>query len=310
MSLTFPIPNFGLGAAPLGATSTNDPFAAASEAAAVEVVKHCVANGVTLIDTAPLYGAGVSEARVGLALREIPRDKVVISTKIGVLVQPDGSIRRGYSRDDVLRSIDDSLKRLGISQIDIAHIHDPENHYREALDEAFPALADLKAQGVIRAIGSGMNTYNMLADFARNAAFDCFLLAGRYTLLEQGPLNDFLPLCIEKKIGILLGGSLNTGILATGAVPGARYQYAEAPPEIMEKTRRIEAVCVRHGVALKTAAFQFALAHPAITALVVGMKTNAEVDDNLAALRAPTPRAFWDEIVAEKLVAEGAPVPY
>lgn len=308
MALTFKVPNFGLGAAPLGSTS-DGPFSVASEAQALETVQHCLNNGIRFFDTAPLYGSGVSELRLGKALAGVPRESIILQSKIGVVVNADGSITRSYARDRVKRSIEDSLKRLNTTYLDTALIHDADDHFRGALEEAYPVLAEYKAQGVIRGIGAGMNQWQMEAEFARQADFDCFLLAGRYTLLEQEPLKEYMPLCLEKKISVFLGGVLNTGILATGAVPGARYQYAEAPPHIMEKTRKIEALCKRHGVELKAAAFQFALAHPAVTSLVVGMVKPAEIDANLAALNAPIPAQLWVDLREAELIDAAAPTP-
>ncbi|MFO7170233.1 MAG: aldo/keto reductase [Chloroflexota bacterium] len=293
----------GLGTAPIG-----NLYAPISDEQAVSVVKAALAAGVNLVDTAPLYGAGVSERRVGAALRDVPRERVVISTKVGRLVEPDGSIPFDYSRDAVLRSFEESLKRLGVDRIDILHIHDPDDHERQALDEAFPTLAELRAQGVIGAIGAGMNQWQMLERFARNADFDCFLLAGRYTLLEQTSL-EFLELCRSRGIGVFLGGVFNSGILATGPRPGAKYQYADAPPEIMERARRLEQVCQRHGVPLATAAVQFAAAHPAVTALVLGAVTPQEFEANLRSLEAAIPTALWEELRAEQLIHPDAPFP-
>lgn len=237
MALTFSLPNFGLGCAPLG--GNGGVFGMDSDAAADEVVQHCLAQGVTFFDSAPLYGSGLSETRLGHALAGVPRQRFQIGTKIGVVVNADGSTTRSYRRDAVKRSIADSLQRLGVDFVEIAHIHDadPDGNFRMALDEAYPVLADLKAQGVIRAIGAGMNQWQREAEFARSADFDCFLLAGRYTLLEQEPLAEYLPLCLEKQISVFLGGVFNTGILATGSIPAARYQYQPAPARIMEKTR-------------------------------------------------------------------------
>lgn len=309
MALSFALPNFGMGCAPLG--GNGGVFGMASETAADVVVQHALAQGVSFFDTAPLYGSGLSEVRLGRALAGVPRHRFQIGTKIGVVINPDGSSERSYRRDAVKRSIGDSLQRLGVDFVEIAHIHDADadEHFRMALDEAYPVLADLKAQGVIRAIGAGMNQWQREAEFARNADFDCFLLAGRYTLLEQEPIHEYLPLCLEKQISVFLGGVFNTGILATGSIPEARYQYRPAPPEIMEKTRRIEAVCAQHGVALKAVALQFPLAHPAIRSLVVGMITAGEVDQNLAALRAPIPAAFWADLRSAGLIESAAPTP-
>jgi D-threo-aldose 1-dehydrogenase len=309
MAISFSLPTFGLGCAPLG--GNGGVFGMAAEETADQVVHHALANGVTFFDTAPSYGAGVSERRLGHALAGTPRDRFQIGTKIGVVVNPDGSTERSYRRDAVKRSIADSLQRLGVDFVEIAHIHDADadENFRMALDEAYPVLADLKAQGVIRAIGAGMNQWQREAEFARHADFDCFLLAGRYTLLEQEPIHEYLPLCLEKGISVFLGGVFNTGILATGSIPGAWYQYRPAPPEILAKTRQIEAVCTQHGVALKAAALQFPLAHPAIRSLVVGMISPTEMDQNLRALHAPIPAAFWADLHDQGLIESAAPTP-
>jgi D-threo-aldose 1-dehydrogenase len=205
-------------------------------------------------------------------------------------------------------SIDESLARLRTHRLDIVLIHDPEEHYREAVDVVFPLLAHLRSRGVIRAIGVGMMQWPLLADFARDTEVDCFLHAGRYTLLEQGALG-FLDLCQSKGIAVFLGAVYATGILATGARPGARYDYDVAPPEIMERVRRIEEVCERHAIPLTAAALQFPLAHPAVASLVVGMQTPGEADANLAALTAPIPPAFWADLRAAGLLEDGAPTP-
>ena len=308
MPLTFSVPIFGLGAAPLGGTDS-DAFSVGSDRRATETVLHCLSKGITFFDTAPLYGSGLSEQRLGAALSGVPRSQIVVESKIGVVVNHDGTVTRSFDRDMVLRSVEESLKRLRLDYLDTCLIHDADTHFRGALEEAYPALVELKSQGIIRGIGAGMNQWEMEAEFARQAEFDCFLLAGRYSLLEQGPVHEFLPLCERKKISVFLGGVFNTGILATGAVRGARYQYAEAPPEMMDKTRKIEVVCARHSIMLKSAALQFPLAHPAVKSLVVGMVTPQEIDENLAALAAPIPPEFWEEIRALGLIDPAAPVP-
>ena len=308
MPLTFSVPIFGLGAAPLGGTDS-DAFSVGSDRRATETVLHCLSKGVTFFDTAPLYGSGLSEQRLGAALSGVPRSQIVVESKIGVVVNHDGTITRSFDRDMVLRSVEDSLKRLRLDYLDTCLIHDADTHFRGALEDAYPALVELKSQGIIRGIGAGMNQWEMEAEFARQVDFDCFLLAGRYSLLEQGPVHEFLPLCQRKNISVFLGGVFNTGILATGAVRGARYQYAEAPPEILDKTRNIEVVCTRHKITLKSAALQFPLAHPAVKSLVVGMVTPQEIDENLAALEAPIPPEFWEEIRALGLIDPAAPVP-
>jgi D-threo-aldose 1-dehydrogenase len=297
------VTRIGIGTAPLG-----NLFASLPDEQAHSTIQAAYAAGVRLIDTAPLYGAGLAERRVGAVLAMLPRDQIVLCTKVGRLVQPDGRVTFNYSRDDVLRSLEASLQRLGLDRVDVLLIHDPDDHERQALDEAFPTLAELRAQGVIGAIGAGMNQWQMLERFARNADFDCFLLAGRYTLLEQTSL-DFLELCRQRSIGVFLGGVFNSGILATGPVLGAKFQYADAPPEVMERARRLQELCARHGVPLATAALQFAMAHPAVTSLVLGAVTPAEIQSNIAASTAPVPAALWQELRAASLIHPEAPLP-
>ncbi len=298
------VTSFGLGCAPLANLYNGVP-----ETEAIATVQAAYEQGVRLFDTAPLYGAGISEERVGKGLQGLPRDSFVLSTKVGRLIVPgQPQLSFDYSRDGILRSLESSLNRLQMDYVDILHIHDPDDHTHEALETAFPTLAELRSQGVIKAIGAGMNQWQVLEHFARNADFDVFLLAGRYTLLEQTSLG-FLELCRERGIGIFLGGVYNSGILATGPVPGAKYQYREAPLEIMQKATAIQAVCQQHGVPLHVAALQFAQAHPAVTSLVVGGVTPAEVQANLQALATPVPAALWQDLQAQGLIEEAAPLP-
>jgi D-threo-aldose 1-dehydrogenase len=297
-----PVTRMGFGSVFIGMANVSGEQATAT-------VRHALDRGITIFDTAPQYGNGLSERRFGAALAGVDRNSYVLATKVGKLIKPDGTLSFDYSRDGALRSIEESLKRLQTDRIDIVHIHDPDDHEREAMDEIFPALAELRAQGVIRAIGAGMNQWEMLARFARQADFDCFLLAGRYTLLEQKALDEFLPLCLERNIGVFLGGVFNSGILATGARPGASYQYQAASPEILERVGRIEAICEQHGVPLQTAALQFPLAHQAVTSLVIGAKSPEEIDANLAAFDRAIPAALWEELRSEGLIAAQAPVP-
>ena len=225
MPLAFTVPIFGLGAAPLGGTDS-DAFSVGSDRRATETVLHCLSRGVTFFDTAPLYGSGLSEQRLGVALSGVPRSQIVVESKVGVVVNHNGTTTRSYDRDMVLRSVDDSLKRLRLDYLDTCLIHDADTHFRRALEEAYPALVELKSQGIIRGIGAGMNQWEMEAEFARQAEFDCFLLAGRYSLLEQGPVHEFLPLCERKEISVFLGGVFNSGILITCAPNSTRGEYA------------------------------------------------------------------------------------
>jgi D-threo-aldose 1-dehydrogenase len=302
------VTRLGMGTAVIG-----NLYATLSDAEAHEAVQRCYEGGVRFFDTSPLYGTGEAERRLGGALRGIPRDEVIIQTKVGRIVRPDGSIYFDYSRDGVMRSIEDSLKRLGMDRIDILLVHDPdieneEVHYRQALDEAFPTLIDLRAQGVIGAVGAGMNQWQMEWDFARNSDVNCFLLAGRYTLLEQTSL-DFLDWCTENEVSIVLGGVYNSGILATGPIPGAKYNYEDAPAEIMAKAGRLQAVTQRHGVPLQVAALHFARSHPAIASVVIGSANSAEAEENRAIWDVETPAAMWQELHDSGLIEARAPLP-
>jgi D-threo-aldose 1-dehydrogenase len=313
----------GLGTAPLGGLYT-----AVAEEQAVATVRRAYDGGLRLFDTAPLYGHGLAERRVGIALHDFPRDDVVLATKVGRLLRadapPDRSQLSGgferwpaappvnpvfdFSYDGVLRSVEESLERLGLDRVDVLHIHDPDDHGEEALAGAYRALDRLRSEGTIRAVGAGMNQADMLVHFARGAAFDCFLVAGRYTLLDQTALGELLPLCLERGIAVILGGVYNSGILADPR-PGATFDYAPAPAELVERALRLEAVCRRHGAGLKAAALQFPLAHPAVTSLLVGARSPDEVDEDLALLRTPLPPELWDDLRRERLLPEEAPAP-
>jgi D-threo-aldose 1-dehydrogenase len=214
-----------------------------------------------------------------------------------------------YSYDGIMRSFEDSLKRLGVERIDILHIHDPDDHWQEAIDEAYPALDKLRSEGVISAVSAGMNQWEMLARFAREGDFDCFLLAGRYSLLDQSSLDELLPLCLEKNIGILAGGTYNSGILAKGAKPGATYDYGEAPIEIIKKAAAIETVAARHEVDIKAAASQFVFAHPAITSIIPGTRQPSRVEENFNLLTQEIPAKFWTDLKNENLLHQAAPLP-
>ncbi len=297
----WPLPRIGLG------TGTWDHDTTLPQSRWDALVRFVLESPQPFIDTAALYGAGLSEQRLGLALRGVPRDRYQIASKAGWDTS-DGSNRNNFSRDFILRSVEASLKRLGLDYLDILHVHDPDCCPRQAQDEAFPTLCALRDQGLIGAVGAGMNQWEMLADFARQADVDCFLLAGRYTLLEQTAL-PLLNLCLERGLGLFLGGVYNSGILATGPVAGARYNYAPAPPEVLERARRLEAVCTRHGVALHAAALQFPLAHPAVRTLVIGANAPAEFASALSGVAQPLPPALWADLRAEGLLAAEAPVP-
>lgn len=322
------VTTIGFGGAPLG-----DLYALLDEETAIATVTTALDLGIGLIDTSPLYGHGLSEHRIGAALRRRPHAKPVISTKIGRVMEPFSPWRGGsgyfggfrhaarfdYSYDGAMRSLEQSALRLGVSGFDIVHIHDVdiwthgaemiEQRFREAMDGAYRALDDLRRAGTIRAVGLGVNEAEMCARFARAGDFDVMMLAGRYSLLEQPALETFMPLAQEKGIALLLGGIFNSGILATGPVAGARYNYHEAPPDIVEQVRRIETVCTAHGVRLADAALHFALAHPAVASVVMGAVRPAEVETQAGALRAVPPPDLWRDLKNAGLLAEEAPTP-
>jgi D-threo-aldose 1-dehydrogenase len=312
-----------------GSTSLGNMYRAQTEDAAMEAVEAAYRAGIRYFDTAPLYGFGLAEHRMGAARRRLPSD-IVLSTKTGWRLFRRGASdgpgsaadalfdrpapfapRIDYSYDGAMRSFEDSLQRLGTDRVDILLLHDCDrrNHrdayperFREAMAGAYRALLSLREQGAVRAIGAGLNEWEACQDFAEAGDFDCFLLAGRYTLLDQASQGSFLPLCERRGIGIILGGPYNSGILATGAAPGAMYDYAPASPAILERTRAIEGICRRHAVPLRAAALQFPLSHPTVATVIPGARDAAEVDENLRLMAHPIPYALWLELRQAGLV--------
>lgn len=322
----------GFGGAPLG-----NLFHPVAEGEAIELVRHAHAAGVRYFDTAPHYGNGLSESRIGKALRGVARDEIVLSSKVGRILVPDGTAPReqnsyvdvlpyrqrwDYSRTGTLRSIDDSLQRLGVSRLDIVYIHDIDRAthgaaYAQRLDEVFggaiPALTELRKRGVIGGFGLGVNDWRVCVAVLARADLDIVLLAGRYTLLDQSALPELLSLCERRGVAVVVGGPYNSGILATGAHPAdgslPYFDYAPAPPERIARVAAIEAVCAEFDVPLRAAALQFPRAHPAVVSVIPGARTIPELDQNLAlATRAVAP-AFWQALSDRGLIAPGAPVP-
>ena len=295
----------GLGTAPLGGL-----YEALSDDEGHRVVEAAWDAGVRFFDTAPLYGSGLAEQRLGAVLRTKPRGDFVLMTKVGRVLRPDAapdpdqsfkgipplSPVFDFSYDGVMRSVEESLARLGMDRVDVLLIHDPDNYFDQAMTGAFRALDRLRIERTITAVGAGMNQAEMLARFAREADFDVFLLAGRYTLLDQSGARELLPLCLERGIAVVAGGVFNSGILADPR-PGAHYNYRVAPPELIERARRASAICERHGVDLKAAAIQFPLRHPAITAVLTGCRSAAELNENLRMFESPIPDELWAEVV-------------
>jgi len=295
----------GLGTAPLGGL-----YEALSDDEGHRVVEAAWDAGIRFFDTAPLYGSGLAEQRLGTVLRTKPRDEFVLMTKVGRVLRadaapdPDQTFKGipplnpvfDFSYEGVMRSVEESLTRLGMDRIDVLLIHDPDNYFDQAMTGAYRALDRLRSEGTITAVGAGMNQAEMLARFARQADFDVFLLAGRYTLLDQSGARELLPLCLERGIAVVAGGVFNSGILADPR-PGAHYNYRVAPPELIERARQIAAICERHGVELKAAAIQFPLRHPAITSVLTGCRSVSELNENLSIFQSPIPDELWAEVV-------------
>jgi len=293
-------------------------------------LRHAYGLGVRYFDTAPLYGYGTAEQRLGHFLASIPRHEVLVATKVGRLLQDqrpgDEPNHRGpvqtrqfksgselepvfdFSYDGALRSLEASLERLGTDRVDVLLIHDPDDHYAEALNGAYPALEKLRSQGVIGAIGAGMNQPQMLARFARETDMDCFLMAGRYTLLDQTALDELLPLCAARNISVVIGGVFNSGILANPR-EHATYNYQPAERSVVERALRIDRVCARHGVPIAAAAVQFPLAHPAVATVLTGVRSPAEIEDNARLFQFPIPDELWADLKTEGLLEAKAPTP-
>ena len=315
----------GLGTAPLAGI-----YAPPDEDGAVALVERAWQLGVRYFDTAPLYGYGFGERILGQVLSGKPRDEFVLSTKVGRLVRreaeidPGADIDRGqgsnwpaagdvravfdYSGDGVRRSIEESLERLRLDRVDVVYIHDPDDHWGAAINGAYPALHRLREEGVVRAIGAGMNQSAMLARFAREGDFDMFMLAGRYTLLDQEAYAELLPLCIAKGISIAIAGAMNSGVLADPK-PGSKFNYATAPQPIVQRATRLREVCARHGVSLRAAAAQFPMAHPAAATMAAGVRAMEHLEEYPGLLREPIPAAMWDDLKSDGLIPDDAPTP-
>jgi D-threo-aldose 1-dehydrogenase len=322
----------GLGCAQLG-----NLYHAISDETAAATVRRAWDEGVRYFDTAPHYGLGLSETRLGAALRSYPRDEYVLSTKVGRVIHamrpgerhpadfrdnglPGFAAEFDYTYDGVMRSLEHSHLRLGLARIDIALIHDVdfwttkdrgvlEERFKTVMDGGFKALDELRKAGVIGAIGVGINESDTSLRFIQAGDFDCMLLAGRYTLLEQGGLEAFLPECVKRNVSVILGGPYNSGILTGGVTNSATHDYVQAPTPLIDKARKIEAVCKRHGVELGAAAMQFPLFHPALCAVIPGALSATEVKQNAGRLSAKIPTELWSELKREKLLDPAAPTP-
>lgn len=315
-----------LGELSLGCAQLGNLYRAISDEDAWATVDAAWDLGVRYFDTAPHYGLGLSERRLGAALASRPRDEYVLSTKVGrLLVASDATAGRDaegfdvaathrrvwdFSRDGILRSLEESLERLGLDRVDVVYLHDPDDHRDEVYATGYPALEELRSEGVVRAIGAGMNQSAMLADFARNTDMDVFMLAGRYTLLEQGALDDLLPVCEERGISVVAAGVYNSGLLSRPRPSeNAKYDYEDAPPELVRRARRIAEVCEAHGTTLPAAAVAFPLGHSAVASVCLGSRAPEQVERNVALLGDPPPSPVWTALKDEGLLRPDAPVP-
>ncbi len=313
----------------LGSTPFGNLLSEVSEEDAQAAIRTAWDLGIRYFDTAPFYGYGLAEERIGRGLAGRFRDDFTLSSKVGRLVrpgprtapdevQPDGRpfyyakpdmmLVSDYGYDAAMRSIEESLQRLGQDRIDIAYIHDPDLHFDDAVNGACKALVELRRQGVVKAIGAGMNQWQMLSDFLDHVDFDIVLLAGRYSLLEQPALQTFLPKCLTQGCRIALGGVFNSGLLADPR-GNATYNYQPAPQLLVDRALAIEAVCKRHGVPLKAAALQFPLGHAAIASVLIGVRSAAEVTENHRFFSFAIPPELWAELRAEGLLPQACPVP-
>ena len=338
------VTQLGVGTNPLGGL-----YEAIPESVARATIERCWDLGLRFFDVAPVYGYGNAERVVGAVLREKPREDFTLTTKVGRLLLPDGPSEKedvmvlwqgerlykgtddvkpyfDFSYDGVMRSLEASRQRSGIERFDAVHIHDPDLYPQEALDGAFRALDELRRDGVIGAVGCGMNQWELLADFAKQADFDCFLLAGRYTLLDQSALSELLPLCEEKNISIVCGGVYNSGILShpdPGSIgkvnddaaamatwkENVTFNYTPASEAVLKKTVKIKAVCDRHGVPLMAAALQFPLHHPAVPTVLMGPRSPEHVKSNVELFKFDIPDDLWVELKHEGLLPTEAPTP-
>ena len=323
------VPRLGLGSAPLSGMSLGDGlYGGTPHEIAVGVINRAQELGISYVDTAPLYGAGRAEARLGKSnYATADRDSFVISTKIGRVLDPvSGGMSAAddpdgigdlvavdsWTRDDVHRSIEESLVRLNMDHVEIIYLHDPDTQpygEEQSINEAFPALIELREQGVIKAIGCGMNIWEMPLKFIRRFDLDIILLAGRYTLLDHVGLAEFLPECVERDVKIAIGGPYNSGILARDLSKPVTFNYEPAPNHLVSQARKLTKICVTHGVDLKAAALQFVLAHPAVATAIPGAESVTELEQNIAMVEQKIPSALWSDMRSAGLIPDEAPTP-
>lgn len=320
-------PDVRLTALGLGGAQAGNFAGERSDAVVQGMVETAWAAGIRYVDTAPHYGLGLSERRLGALLREQPRDELVLSTKVGRLLEPTpgtggddrangffvpATHRRVWdlTRDGIRRSIEDSLERLGLDRIDIALLHDVEERMDEAVEVAAPALAELREEGVLRAVGAGMNFSHHLARLAVECDIDVVLCAGRYTLLDHTALTDLMPAALANGVGVVIGGVYNSGLLAVEHPDEeATFNYARAPRDLVARANAIALVCERHGATLPEAALAFVSAHPAVVSTLIGARDAGDVHDAVARAAAAVPADLWDELRTGGLLPEDAPTP-
>ncbi|MGH2869330.1 MAG: aldo/keto reductase [Solirubrobacteraceae bacterium] len=326
MSSGRPLPHCPVVVSPLafGAAAIGGLYEAVDAEQAQQTVSRALELGLRYLDTAPHYGLGLSERRLGQALRDRPRDSYVVSTKVGRLLRPlrrgetvspegfatDARLKRvwDFSRDGIRRSLHESLERLGLDRVDILYLHDPDAFEPDVYATGYPTLAELRSEGVVGAIGVGMNQAEMLTRLVGRLDFDLVLVAGRYTLLDQSALDDLLPTCLERGVGVIAAAPFHGGLLARPG-PGSLYNYRPASPDLIRRAAGMQAVCARHGVPLTAAALRFALGHPAVVSVLVGARSVQEVDDNAHAFQTPVAPEVWAELKAEGLLGAELPVP-
>jgi D-threo-aldose 1-dehydrogenase len=313
------VTELGFGGGPLGGL-----FAPLDDDTAAGALRAAWDGGIRYFDTSPHYGIGQSERRTGDLLRQKPRSEFTLSTKVGRLLVPQDPAGRtdesfevpathrrvwDFTRAGIARSVDDSLARLGVDRIDVLFLHDAEEHFEEALRDGYPALAELRAQGMVGAIGAGMYHTAKLTRLVRETDVDVVMLAGRYTLLDHSALDDLLPACAERGVSVLAAAIFNSGLLATPRpAAGARFDYAPASSELVLRAHRIADICEAHGVTLPQAAMAFPLHHPVIAGIVVGMRSAAEARRNAESFGVQVPAQVWADLRGEGLVDERAPV--
>jgi D-threo-aldose 1-dehydrogenase len=304
----------------LGAAQFGNLYRETTDEQAAGAVESAWDAGVRYFDTAPHYGLGLSERRIGRLLAGRPRDQFVVSSKVGRLLVPSpetadrmddqgfavpAATRRewDFSRDGILRSVEATLERTGLDRIDIFYLHDPDDHFEQASSEGIQALIELREQGVVKAVGAGMNQSEALAALIRAADIDLVMLAGRYTLLEQGANDDLLPLALERGVGVVIAGVYNSGLLSSARpAPDAKYDYEDAPAELIARAIAIAEICERHGVTLPDAALAFPLLHPAVVSVVVGVRDRAQMESNIARYSTTIPDDLWVDLHSASLL--------